>query len=124
MATREIPRQEWVRFFDQFSRDNLGKAANLEVISPDLGDQPVAEEPQVFRGISADEKDRENRITIMLGLSIEDGTEHAVTAPVQVWLKDADGDVGAALELRSEDGTTSILSFEKPVLPVPQGAGS
>jgi uncharacterized protein DUF5335 len=124
MAAREIPRAEWVRFFDQFSRDYLGRTSNLEVISPEFGDQQVADEPQVFRGISADEKDRENRITIMLGPSIEEGADHSVTSPNQVWLEDPDGDTGPTLEIRSEDGTISILRFEKPVLPAPAGTGS
>src|SRR5690349_3399505 len=98
MAARQIPREEWVRFFDQFSRDYLGKSANLEVISAEFGDQQVADEPRVFRGISADEKDRENRITIMLGPSIEEGADHSVTSPNQVWLEDPDGDTGPTLE--------------------------
>ena len=55
MATREIPRAEWTRFFDQFSRDHLDETATLAVTGQDVGRQIVAD-TQIFRGISADEK--------------------------------------------------------------------
>jgi hypothetical protein len=115
MATREIPRAEWTGFFDQFSRDHLDETATLEVIGQEVGDQIVADS-QIFRGISADEKDKENRIAIMIGA--DEGTTHTIENPTLVSMKDAEGDVGPALEIRSDDGTTALLTFQKPVLPV------
>jgi hypothetical protein len=116
MATREILRAEWVPFFDRFSRDHFDGTATLEVTGQELGDQSGVD-TQLFRGISADEKDGENRITIMIGA--DESTEHAVVNPAFVWLKDAEGDTGPVLEIRTDDGTTTLLTFQKPVLPVP-----
>lgn len=116
MATHEIPRAEWISFFDRFSRDHLEDTATLEVTGQELGDQLVVE-AEPFRGITADEKDRENRITIMIGA--DESTEHAMLNPTRVLIKDAEGDIGTALEICGDDGTTALLTFEKPVLPVP-----
>ena len=116
MATRSIPHEEWVGFFDQFSRDHLGQTATLELAGQDVGDQTEAD-ARVFRGISADEKDRENRISIMLGEPVDEGTEHAVIAPSEVWLKEAEGAIGDTLEIRSSDGAT-LLTFAPSDLPI------
>ena len=113
MATRSIPRDEWVSTFDGFSRDQMGATVTLEVFSTDLGDQIVAD-ARVFRGISADEKDGENQIAIMLGGSVDAGTTHMVSSPTEVWLKDAEGDTGLALEIRTPEGNT-LLTFVPPV---------
>jgi hypothetical protein len=120
MATQEIPRAEWVAFFDRFSRDQFELTATLEVTGEELGDQ-VVEDAQPFRGISADEKDGENRITLMIGA--DESTEHAVMNPVVVMLTDEDGDAGPALEIRADDGTTALLTFQKPLLPVETVSG-
>jgi hypothetical protein len=109
MATRSIPREEWTALFDTFSKEHLDATATLEVFSTDLGDQLVASE-RVFRGISADEKDGENQIAIMLGGSVDDSATHMVSSPSEVWLKDADGDTGAALEIRAPEANT-LLTF-------------
>lgn len=122
MATREIPRSEWTAFFDQFSRDHLDRTVTVEVIGSEIGDQVLGEE-QVFRGISADEKDKENRIEIMVGPAVDTGTTHTVSAPEQVWLKDAEGDAQEVIEIRSADGTTTLVRFTPSELPVQETQG-
>jgi hypothetical protein len=121
MATREILRAEWVLFFDQFSRDHLKETATLEIVGKELGDQVVVDTQQ-FRGISADEKDRENRITILVGA--DESAEHAVMNPSVVLMKDAEGDAGPALEIRGDDDTATLLTFQKPVRPAETVSGS
>ena len=117
MATRSIPREEWTHYFDNFSREHLGQTATLELIGQDLGDQPVTEEPQVFRGISAEEKDRENRIEIMVGPNVTEGPTHSVSSPTEVWLTENEGDISTSLEIRDADGTAMVLTFVAPELP-------
>jgi hypothetical protein len=121
MATREILRAEWVPFFDRFSRDHLEETATLEVVGQEVGDQLVVD-TQPFRGISADEKDGENRITIMIGA--DESAEHAVVNPAVVLMRDAEGDAGLALEIRGDDGTAALVTFQKPVLRVETVSGS
>jgi len=122
MATRSIPRAEWVSMFDSFSRAHLGATATLEVMGADVGDQIVVGEG-AFHGISADEKDGENRIAIMVGGTVNEGATHAVMSPAEVWLKDAEGDTGEVLEIRAPDAKT-LLSFAPPAVPATAGAGS
>jgi uncharacterized protein DUF5335 len=110
MATRSIPRDEWTSMLDGFSRDHMGATVTLEVFSTELGDQIVADGRE-FRGISADEKDGENRIAVSLD---DAGATHTVSSPTEIWLKDAEGDTGVVLEIRSPDGTT-LLTFVPPV---------
>lgn len=114
MATRKISRAEWAGFFDQFSRDHLEETATLEVVGREVGDQIVAV-AQTFHGISADEKDGENRVAIMIGG--DEGTTHTIANPALVSMKDAEGDGGPALEIRGDDGTTALLTFQKAELP-------
>jgi uncharacterized protein DUF5335 len=115
MATREIPRQEWTRFFDGFSRDHLGQVVTLEILSRDLGDQ-VAADHQIFRGISADEKDGENRIAILVGPDMDKGITQNVPAPSEVWLKEGD-DTADTLEIRTSDSGVWLLTFVSSELP-------
>ena len=111
MATHAVPRVKWTTFFDRFSVDHRGATATLEARSPELGDHVVAYK-QIFRGISADQKDGENRIGIMIGALNDDSTTHAVMAPEQVWLKDGQGAGGETLEIKCADDNTTLLRFE------------
>jgi hypothetical protein len=116
MATQVIPREQWSSFFDRLSEDHLEQNAALEVFDRAIGDQTVAEE-QVFRGISADLKDGENRILIQLGPEVDDGTTHSISEPVEVWLKEGADRTEASLEIRAADGSTWLLQFAPSTLP-------
>ena len=55
-ALRQLPRNEWRGFFDVMSKALLGKKAEIDVASLDLGDQIVAEWVPLI-GITYDSKD-------------------------------------------------------------------
>ena len=42
MATKEIPREEWTRFLDTFSRQHEEWLATLEILGTDIGAQQEA----------------------------------------------------------------------------------
>src|SRR5579875_2746239 len=121
MATRAIPREQWVGFFDRFSTDHEGQSATLEAIGGEVGDETVAEE-LYFHGISADLKDGENRIAIQIGPAVDNGTTHTIGEPAGVWLKDGTDGEETSLEIRSADGTALLLRFVRPELPTKQPA--
>ena len=110
MATREIPRQEWTTFFDSFSKQYVGRSATVEVTGQEIGDQVEAQQ-QVFSGISADLKDHENRIAVIVGPSVDEATSRTVDSPTEVWLKEGDGQAQPSLEIRSSDGTATLLTL-------------
>jgi len=58
MSTQEIPRENWLGFFDQFSRQHEGWRANLDVLCSGEGAETEARDSPLV-GISADLKDCE-----------------------------------------------------------------
>jgi hypothetical protein len=110
MASHPIPLEEWARFFDRFSQDHHGTSATLEARGPAVGDQLVARD-QIFRSVSADQKDGENRIEIMMGTPKDDSTAHAVMEPKWVCLNDAQGLSGETLEIGCAEDVTMLLHF-------------
>ena len=53
MASRELKRDDWQKFFDNFSKKHQTTLVNLEVIGKELGDQTEIKW-QPLRGISID----------------------------------------------------------------------
>jgi hypothetical protein len=106
--TREIPRSEWTRCFAEFTRENRGAHATVEIIGRDIGDQvQIADQP--LDGIAADDKDGESRIWITFAGSGSDHLSHSIQDPVTVRLRSAGG--ATTLEIESRDGSKTMLQF-------------
>jgi hypothetical protein len=110
MLTREIPREEWIKFFDDFSKRHQGWVVIVEVLSPEIGDQGEADGLPLV-GISAGVKDGENRIEIMIGGKPEAHLTRIIDSPKHVWVKQPEEGAHEAVEVESDDGTTTILRF-------------
>jgi hypothetical protein len=110
MDTREIPRDQWVKFFDDFSRRYKGWIVTLEVIGSDIGDQEEANGLPLV-GISADLKDRENRIVIIVGGQPDADVTCVIENPKRVWLKEHRVVGDEAVDIESEGGNKTLLSF-------------
>ena len=108
MKTREIPRDEWTRFFDNLSRRQEGWQVTLEVFGPDIGDQ-VEERDMFLAGVTAELAEEGDKIEIMMGGKPSGHVTHTITAPIQVDLQQTDLGVDSALHIKSSDGTTSLL---------------
>ncbi len=116
MPTHEIPREQWVSFFDSFSGKHQGWLVTIQVIGSDVGAQAEARE-RPLEGISADLKDNENFVNITVGRMPEDRLTHTVRDTARVWLKQSDEGADEALEIESKDGTKTLLIFRATVLP-------
>lgn len=112
MKTKEIPRQEWGTFFDNFSRQHEGWLATLEILGAEIGAQ-VEERELPLKGIV----DEGNEIMIMVGMRPDDHVTHAIGNATQVSLEQTDDGADAVLAIKSADGTTALLRFRKPMLP-------
>jgi hypothetical protein len=110
MQTREIPREQWVRFFDDFSKNHEGWVVTLEVIGLDLGDQEEVNGLPLV-GVSADVKARENKIEIIAGGELDADVTRFIDTPKRVWIKEARIPGDEALEVESEDGLKTLLNF-------------
>lgn len=108
MSTREIPRNEWATFFNDFSRKHEGQGVTLEILGSELGDQ-VEESKFFLSGIAAELNKGHDSIEIMIGGSPNRHLTHVVAEPTKVGFeKDAPGPKGA-LQIMSADGTTTLL---------------
>lgn len=117
MATREIPREEWIEFFDGFSRQHEGWLVTVEVLSSELGAQVEARELRL-EGITADLKgDGEDTISIMVGETPDDHVTHTITAPSHVRLEQTQEGANEALQIESASGAMTLLRFRSAVLP-------
>src|SRR6266550_677611 len=117
MQTQEIPRREWTRFFDSFSRQHEGWLATLEIFGPEIGAQEEARELPL-EGISiASGTSEPETIAISIGKSPADHLSHTIVKPAHVWLEQTDEGANAALEIESQDETKTLLRFRSPVSP-------
>jgi hypothetical protein len=113
IATQTIQEDQWVPFLDQFTRENRGTHARLEILGPDLGSQMEAED-RPFDGVSADNKAGERNVSILFGSSAEDHFEHGIQNVTAIRLRAAGGESGPTLEIVSKDGTKALLELSQP----------
>lgn len=112
METREITRNEWKQFLDDFSKQHQGRSASVQIIGDDLGSQQEATSLP-FVGISADDSgSAKGGIEVMLGTERDDHLEHLISDPTHLWLKSANGQGTEALEIEASDGTKTILQLK------------
>src|SRR5688572_32126023 len=99
MKTREIPKDQWPKFFDTFSMRHEGWITTLEIFGSELGAQ-VQERELTLEGI-VDEWDEVegNQIVIMIGGKPDDHITHTISDPTHV-----------SLEQRSEEHTSELQS--------------
>ena len=94
MKTNEIPKNEWPKFFDNFSSKHQGWSVTLEIFGTELGAQ-VQERELALVGI-VDERDEihGNRIVIMFGEKPDDHMTHSIGHATEVSLEQTEGGVG------------------------------
>jgi Family of unknown function (DUF5335) len=110
MQTREIPREQWIRYFDDFSKGHEGWIVTLELLGPDIGDQEEVNRLPLV-GISADVKAHENRIEIIVGGKPDADVTRFIERPTHVWVKESRMPGDEAIEIESEDGLKTLLNF-------------
>ena len=111
MPTQEIPREEWTRFLETFSRQHEGWLATLEILGTEIGAQQEARDLP-FEGITATSKDSSpEAIAISLGKTAEDHVTHTISEPTRLWLEQTSGGANAALEIESADKVKTLLRF-------------
>ena len=117
MKTRQIPKEEWGTFFDNFSRRHDGWMVTLEILDNEIGAQVEGRE-LTLKGI-VDEWDeiKGNEIMVMVGTRPDDHVTHTIANATEVSLEQTDGGADVALAINSSDGTTALLRFRSPLLP-------
>ena len=117
MKTKRVPRSEWPKFFDNFSRQHDGWLATLEIFATDIGAQ-VEERELAFEGIvNQSEEALGNQIIIMMGAKPDDHITHTIARPTDVSLEQTDEGADVALAIKSEAGALVLLRFRSAMLP-------
>ena len=108
MRTREIPRTEWGRFFDDFSRRNEGRPVRLDVLGGDIGAQhEVADWPLVGITTSAEP---EPAVHLLLGRPPAH-LSHAIPRVAHVRVERNEHGADVALQIEADDGIAAIVTF-------------
>ena len=109
LETTRVPNDQLKTYFDKFTRHFLLRestnAVDVEILSPDLGDQFAAEGAHLY-GITYDPKD--NSLEFEL-----EGGDHRVTQPKEVWTaEELDGFI-KAIEIVRDDGTREVARVHR-----------
>jgi hypothetical protein len=110
MPTQEIPPQDWGTFFNMFSRQHEGWRVTVEVLGGEVGAGLEAREMPLV-GITADMKDRNRAIAIILCETDSEHLTHIVSDPKSVRLKETEEGAHEALAIESENGITTLVRF-------------
>ena len=116
MATKEIPSQQWESFFDMFSRQHEGWRVTVEVLSDEIGAELEARD-MPLEGITADVKDKNRAISIILREKGAAHLTHIVSDPKYVRLKQTRDGADEALAIESVDRVTTLVHFRSAMLP-------
>ena len=101
-----IPRDQWRTFFDGMSKALLGKWAEVEITSPDLGDQIVANWIPLL-GITYDSRDD------LLDVAL-DRASHTIGHPREIAVDETATGI-ASVAVIDGDGALQIIRFKEPL---------
>jgi hypothetical protein len=111
-VSRTIPRDEWRAFFDGIANALLGKRAEVEVASLELGDQIVAEWLPLL-GVSYDARDD------LLDVALS-GLRHLIRQPREIYVQQGPNGV-ETIAVVSADGVKQVLHLKDPLMLPPAG---
>ena len=106
-SLRTIPKTEWRSFFDRMSQALLGKLAEIEVASMDLGDNIVAEWVPMI-GITYDSRDD------LLDVAL-DRANHLIRHPKEILVEEDENGLKSVAVLDG-DGTRQIVNLRTPLM--------
>jgi hypothetical protein len=106
MSNVTIPREHWRTFFDQMSKGLLGKRAEVEVASLELGDQITAEWVPLL-GITYDSRD--DLIDVAF-----DRANHLIRHPSQIVVDDTAEGL-ASVAVVDAEGVRQVVRLKEPL---------
>ena len=114
MQTRTIPEDQWIEYFDRFSRDHVGCAMTIEVLDKELGPQHLAVDLPLA-GISFDTSGtRPSSIEISAGDRPDRHVSHLIDLPLRIReAEQSNGDVD--LQIEPATGPVTLLHVRGPM---------
>ena len=111
--TIELEKNQWIAFLAEFTRQNRGAHARLEVLDPDIGYQIEAKD-RTFDGVSVDVKDGEKNLWITLGSTPADHHAHGIHNVTAIRVLPPTPSAGAVVEVEAQNGTKTLLELTRP----------
>ncbi len=108
MPTQEILRNEWPRYFEEFSSRHQGWLVTVEILGLDIGDQ-VQVRNLPLEGIIVETNDPDgDEMTIIAGNRPDARISHTICAPLRVWVKLNEEGADEALEIDTPAGVVLV----------------
>jgi hypothetical protein len=112
--TTKIPIDRLEAYFSAFTKRFLlhgnPEAADIEVLSPELGDQYVSEGDRL-NGITYDPK--ANALELSLGFPLEDPYLHRIYAPQEVWVVEESDGFTSSIAIVRAAGAREVVTVRK-----------
>lgn len=110
----ELIREDWKKFFDTLSKRRFEWKTEIEVLSPQLGDQTL-NMSLPFNGITVEELEGTTKIVILVGETSESHQTHSILDPVRVAFLASENDRGDVVAIEEADGTKTLIRFVEPI---------
>lgn len=111
-GSREILCEQWSAFLAQFTRENRGAHARLELLHRENGHHVETHQP--FNSISVDVRDGTGSVWITFWSNTSAHSARAIHGVTAIRTLSAAGRRGAVLEVQSSDGNRTILVLTHP----------
>ena len=113
MDTYTIPADQWVQFFDDFSREHVGWPATIEVLDGENGPQHLAQNLP-FQGISFDTKGtRPCSVEISAGQQATRQVTHVIDMPLHIReATESSGNID--IEIEPAEGPITLIHLRDP----------
>ena len=108
-----VPQSDWRSYFDRMSKQLLGKRAEIEVASLDLGDQIVAEWVPLL-GITYDSGDD------LLDVAL-DRSNHLIRHPKEIVAEETPAGL-ASVAVIDQEGARQVVRLKEPLMLPPATA--
>jgi hypothetical protein len=114
-AFETVTQDRWIPFLAEFTRENRGAHARLEIIGPDAeAGYQIETQERPLQGVAADLKDAEKTVWITFGTTAEDHLEHSIHGAMAIQVSPPGDGRGAILEIQAEDGARAVLNLSSP----------
>ncbi len=112
MKTREIPRDNWIQFCEDWSRMYDGWLVNVQVQGAGTEGGHYEAKDMPFHGISYERKgpDHDN-LVVFVDRGTQEDVTRTVDHPTHFRVEQKDDGTDQGLEIEAQDGTRTIVQF-------------
>ena len=113
MRTLEIPEEQWIQYFNDFSRQHVGWNATIEALSQETGPQRIAD-GLAFQGISFDASgSRPCTINVGAGDDVRANVSHTVDLPLHIRRADDERSGEVTIEIEPARGPATLVHLHQ-----------